>query len=261
LNESSLLRTIIVDDEQHARDNVRLALASDPDVEVVAECRDGQEAVDAIRALSPDLVFLDVQMPTRSGFGVIEEIGVEEMPTTVFVTAFDSHALHAFEVRAIDYLLKPFDDGRLHEALRRAKVRRVRREDDLPERLAELLAAFRPAAGPGETPARITRFMVREDDCAVPIRAQDVDWIEADGNYVRLHVGKSSHRIRVTLKSLVHRLDPQRFARVHKSAIVNLDRIQEVQPWFAGDYIAILHGGHQVRVSRTFAHLVLRTIQ
>ncbi len=261
MSQSSVLRTIIVDDEAHARENVRLALGSTPGVDVVAECWDVNEAVSAIRSLSPDLVFLDVQMGARSGFDVIQEIGVEHMPTTVFVTAFDAHALQAFEVRAIDYVLKPFDDARLHEALRRAQLRRGRRDDDLPERLAELLASFRGDAGPGDSPARITRFMVRVDDSAVPIRAEDVDWIEGDGNYVRLHVGKSSHRIRVSLKALAPQLDPRRFARVHKSAIVNLDRIKEVQPWFAGDYTAILHGGHQVRVSRTYAHIVLKPMQ
>ena len=258
-----MLRTIIVDDEHLARDNIRIALEREQDVTVVAECANGAEAVAAIRRHDPDLVFLDVQMPGMGGFDVIEAIGVDHMPPLIFVTAFDSHALHAFEVRALDYLLKPFDDARLGDALRRARTWRSKDGESLASRLQELLEAMRqrdlPGSAGGATP--ITRFVVRESDRAIPIRVEEVDWIEAEGNYAVLHVGKGTYRLRVSLKKLATQLDAKRFARAHKSAIVNLDRIREVQPWFGGDYVAILHNGDKVRVSRTYAAAVLEPLQ
>jgi two-component system LytT family response regulator len=249
------LRVLVVDDEPLARDSVRLALAADPDVLVVGECDDGDSAVDAIAALAPDLVFLDVQMPGLDGFQVIERVGAARMPLVVFVTAYDRHALKAFEVHALDYLLKPFDDARLREALARAR----RDGAGLAERLTALVERMaREGAARG---AYVTRFVVRRGDRATPVRAEDVDWIEADGNYVVLHVRGAAHRLRTSLGALAAQLDPRRFARIHKSTVVNLDRVRELQPWFGGDYVAILVDGRQLRVSRSFAASVLRPLQ
>jgi two-component system LytT family response regulator len=257
------LRALVVDDEPLARDNLRLGLAAMPEVEIVRECGDGREAIEAIAELEPDLVFLDIQLPGLDGFRVIETIGPERMPPVVFVTAFDAHAIHAFEVGALDYLLKPFEDARLHEAVRRARSSRADRDPGkFADRLRQLLATVAPDLGRAAVPPPpIVRFVVRQGDRAVPIRATDVDWIDADGNYVLLHVRGEVHRLRISLKTLVDQLDARRFARIHKSTIVNLERVREVQPWFGGDYIAILHSGDKLRVSRTFAPEILRPLQ
>ena len=257
---TAALRVLIVDDEPLARDNVRLALG--PDVTVVGECGDGEAAVAAIEALRPDLVLLDVQMPGLDGFGVIEAVGPERMPAVVFVTAYDAHALRAFEVHALDYLLKPFDDARLHDALARARrsaAEDAGGEDSLEQRLAALVEQMARRGGPfGDC---LSRFVVRHGDRASLVRASDVEWIEADGNYVVLHARGATHRLRVSLRTLAEQLDPKQFARIHKSTIVNLDRVRELQPWFGGDYVAILHDGRQLRVSRSFAAGVLRPLQ
>ncbi|AHG93747.1 response regulator receiver (plasmid) [Gemmatirosa kalamazoonensis] len=253
--EDSALRVLIVDDEPLARDNVRLALAREPDLTVVGECGDGDSAVEAIEALRPDLVFLDVQMPGLDGFDVIDRVGVARMPGVVFVTAYDAHALRAFEVHALDYLLKPFDDARLRDAVGRAR----RGDGALEQRLAALVEQMARRASGSEP--YLTRFVVRRGDRASLVRAVDVDWIEADGNYVVLHTRGAAHRLRVSLRTLAEQLDPRVFARVHKSTIVNLDRVRELQPWFGGDYVAILQDGKQLRVSRSFAAAVLRPLQ
>jgi two-component system LytT family response regulator len=250
------LRVVIVDDEPLARDSVRLALAHDEDVTVVAECEDGDAAVEAIDALRPDVVFLDVQMPGRDGFGVIEAVGPGRMPAVIFVTAYDAHALRAFEVHALDYLLKPFDDGRIRDALDRAR-RAAAGDGALEERLTALVDQMTR----GGAKCCVTRFVVRHGDRASLVRAADVEWIEADGNYVVLHARGGAHRLRASLRALADQLDPRQFARIHKSTIVNLDRVRELQPWFGGDYVAILHDGRQLRVSRSFAAGVLRPLQ
>ena len=291
------LRVVIVDDEPLARDCMRLALAADGDVTVVAECGDGPSAVEAIRKHAPDLVFLDVQMPGLDGFGVIERVGVDAMPPVVFVTAFDAHAIRAFEVHALDYVLKPFNDERFLAALDRARAAvRDRRHGELGRQLAEVLRSW--SAGPGVpapslgalAPARaaaggrdahgaddagdadtltlsrgergaeayIARFAVRKDGRVRFVAAADVDWIESDGNYVVLHVGDAHHRVRATLRRVIGELDPKRFVRIHRSAIVNVERIREMQPWFGGDYIAILKSGAKLKVSRLRAAQLLR---
>ena len=256
---SSSLRIIIVDDEPLARDNLRLALADIGGLEIVAECADGDAAIAAIRELRPHLVFLDIQMPGRDGFDVIQEIGVANMPEVVFVTAFDENALQAFEVQALDYLLKPIDDDRLREAVRRARDTIGGNAGAQTGQLTELLSDIRGGRSGGEP--WLSRFMIREGERAIPLKVSEVDWIEADGNYVNLHTARDAYRLRVTLRTLAERLDPAHFARVHRSAIVNLDRVKEVQPWFGGDYVAILLSGKQVRVSRTHAQRVLRPLQ
>ena len=266
------LRVGVVDDEPLARDCVRLALAGDAGAEIVAECADGEEAVRAIVECAPDVVLLDVQLPGLDGFGVVERVGAARMPLVVFVSAFDAHALRAFRVHALDYVLKPFDDARLAEAIARVREQLALRDlGALRHRLAALLRDVRPvadgegAAGEdaaiGEEGGFARRFVVRRGDRVAIVRTEDVDWLEADGNYVRLHVRAETHRLRASLRALVARLDPARFVRIHKSTVVNVDRVREVQPWFGGDYVAILHDGRQLRVSRTFAPAMLRPIQ
>jgi two-component system LytT family response regulator len=269
---SASLRVVIVDDEPLARDCVCLSLRAHTDVEIVGECASGEEAVASILELTPDLVFLDVQMPDLGGFEVIERIGPERMPPVIFVTAFDEHALDAFRVHALDYVLKPFDDIRVDEALAHARSHlAAQRDGELGRRLAALLgdrlpnAASAPSTTGKATPTAarsyITRFGVRHDDRTMFVLASAVDWFEADGNYVRLHVGATEHRLRTAVARLAHDLDPRQFVQIHRSMIVNLDRVREVQPWFGGDYVAILHDGRRLRVSRTFAPQVLRPLR
>jgi two-component system LytT family response regulator len=262
---SGTLSVILVDDEPLARDSLRIALSDDPSVEIVDECANGVEAIESIRRHMPDVVFLDIEMPELDGFGVIQEIGVENMPAVVFVTAFHTHALRAFDVHAADYLLKPFDDSRLREALVQARQKLA--SADIGEAERRLSAILRELGRESFKPAEIsesrtaTRFTVRSDERALIFQAKDVDWFEADVNYVWLHVRKEKHRLRISLRSLLEQLDTKQFVRIHKSTIVNLDRIKEVQPWFGGDYVAILTDGRQLRVSRTFAQEFLKPVQ
>ena len=261
--DGAVVRAVIVDDEPLARDCIRIALQKQEGVEVVAECADGAEAVDAIRRCRPDLVFLDVQMPGLDGFGVVERVGVERMPAVVFVTAFDAHALRAFEVHAADYVLKPFDDARFGDALRHAR-RHLRAEagESLRRSLRALLREVGDAGGAGEAepvPARpVSRLMVQAEDRIRFVRVDEVDWFEAAGNYVRIHAGRQQHMVRLPISRLVEQLDPARFVRIHRSTVVNLDRIREVQPWFGGDYVAILQDGQQLRISRRYRDSLLR---
>jgi two-component system LytT family response regulator len=274
------LRVLIVDDEPLARDCMRLALQRATDVTIVAECSDGIGAVDAIRAHAPDVVFLDVQMPGLDGFGVIDQVGTDAMPVVVFVTAFDAHAIRAFEVHALDYVLKPFDDQRFLAALEHARAAlRERHHGELGRRLAQVVRSWylaprdgvRDQGGEGHVigddvdtsePVRratsITRFAVRKDGRVRFIGAAAVDWIEADGNYMVLHVGDAEHRIRASLRQVIEELDPRLFVRIHRSVIVNVERIREVQPWFGGDYVAILRNGTKLKVSRLRAGKLLK---
>ncbi|HZF68852.1 MAG TPA: LytTR family DNA-binding domain-containing protein, partial [Gemmatirosa sp.] len=231
------VRALVVDDEPLARAGMRGLLADDPDVALVGECANGGEAIAAIRTHAPDLVLLDVQMPEVDGFAVVREIGVARMPVVVFVTAFDQYALRAFDAQALDYLLKPFSDERFHQALGRAKEQvRQRRLGALSGQLAALLgvagstpaaAATAPAGPAGPAPA--TRFEVRLGDRRLFVAVTDIDWIEASDYYVRLHAGGRSHLLRETLQELETRLDPRRFVRVHRSAMVAVDRVTELR--------------------------------
>ena len=254
------VRALVVDDEPLALDRLRAALACVDGVELAGACASGAEAVTAIRDLAPDLVFLDVQMPGMDGFDVIEAVGVAAMPVVVFVTAYEEHALRAFEVHAADYLLKPFDDDRFAACVRHATIRaRGRDAGALAPMLRSVLDELRdaPADGPARVP--IARLLVRTRDRMHFINVEDVDCFEAAGNYVRLRVGESSHLIRFALADLEARLDPTWFVRIHRSTIVNVRRIREVQPWASGDYVAILHDGRTLRVSRTYSERLLRT--
>ena len=240
------LRTLIVDDEPLARERLASLLSAEQDIEVVRQCRDGEEAVLAIQQLTPDLVFLDVQMPALNGFEVIEAVG-EKMPLVIFVTAYDQHALRAFQVRALDYLLKPFDRERFQEALQRARLHIQRDETgDLGRRLMALVKDLR------RDQPKTDRLVVKSGGRLFFLRTDEIDWIEASGNYVRLHVGPTSHLLRETMNSIEARLDPEKFFRIHRSRIVNMERIQEMQPWLNGEYAVVLRNGTRVTLSRGY---------
>ena len=241
------LTVVVADDEPLARERVLSLLAAEPDMEVVAQCRDGDEAVRAISERRPDLVLLDIQMPRMDGFDVIGAIGADRMPALIFVTAFDTHAIRAFEVRALDYLLKPFDRERFSSALRRARTQIDAQADgDLGRRLAALMKDLKR-----ETP-RSDRLVVKSGGRLFFLRADEIDWIEAAGNYVRLHVGTQAHLLRETMNAIESRLDPERFFRIHRSRIVNVERIQEMQPWLNGEYSIVLRTGARLTISRGY---------
>jgi two-component system LytT family response regulator len=240
------IRTLIVDDEPLARHRLRALLEVDPEITVVGESADGEQAVADLQKLRPDLAFLDVQMPVLDGFGVLEALAGEPLPVVIFVTAYDRYAVKAFEVHALDYLLKPFDKERFAAALQRAKDH-VRRAEalTLEERLRKLLQAV------PQRPDSPDRLVVKSGGRVYFVRVADIDWIEAAGNYVRLHVGKEDHLLRQTLGALESKLDPSRFVRIHRSTIVNVERIRELQPAFHGDYVIILHDGTELALSRS----------
>jgi two-component system LytT family response regulator len=256
------MRVLVVDDEPLARERIVRLLAGRPPVREVIEATDGPSAIEAIRTRKPDLMFLDVQMPGVDGFGVLRAVGLEKLPATVFVTAFDSHALRAFEVHAVDYLLKPYDTDRFWAAFRRAtETVAMRSVLGAGRKLASLLQDMdqgRPTVEqPPPEPARhIERIAVRADGRIFFVRPGEVDWCESAGNYVKLHVGRTVHVIRETLSNLEERLDPSAFVRIHRRLIVNVDRIHELQPWFGGDQIVILKDGSRLRLSRTFREKV-----
>lgn len=261
---TSPIRTILVDDEPLALRKLRRLLAPEKDVVIVAECADGLSASKVITEQAPDLVFLDIQIPERDGFQVIEALPCERLPVIVFVTAYDEHALHAFDVRALDYLLKPVARDRFREALDRARERvlqqRVAGVID-PRLLA--LAARRDAGAVDEAeaaPRYLGRIAVKADGRAIFLRVQEIDWIEAADNYARVHVGATSHLLRESLRSLEAKLDPQLFLRIHRSSIVNVDAIRELQPWFHGDHVVILRSGARLMCSRRFDERLRRLL-
>jgi two-component system LytT family response regulator len=241
------VRVLVVDDEPLARERIASFLADDPEIASVDMCADGPSAVAAIRTELPDLVFLDVQMPGCDGFGVVESVGPERMPVTIFVTAYDKYALKAFEVRALDYLLKPFDRDRFTIALGRAKEQiRRHRDSGVHEKLQALLEDVKPA-GSG-----LDRLAIKSGGSVHFLRTDEIDWVEAAGNYTRLHAGKQVHLLRETMTALEAKLDAKRFARIHRSTIVNLERVRELQPYFHGDYIVLLRDGTQLTLSRNY---------
>jgi len=242
-----------VDDEPLARRNLRLLLEKDPQIEILEECRNGREAVKSIEQLAPDLVFLDIQMPEMDGFDVLEHVGPEGMSAVVFVTAFDQYALKAFEVHALDYLLKPYDDTRFSQALKRAKSQIESREiNKVSKRLLALLEERENLREVGSRkPTYLKRLMVKLTNRVVLLKVEEIDWIEADGNYAKLHIGPKSHLLREKMHDLEKQLDPDKFVRIHRSIIVNLNRIKELQPHFNGDYIVVLDNGRQLRLSRS----------
>ncbi|HEX8071282.1 MAG TPA: response regulator [Pyrinomonadaceae bacterium] len=252
------IRTLIVDDEPLARRNLRVLLERDAEVELLGEATGGAEAVALIERHAPDLVFLDIQMPELDGFDVLAHLTPERMPVVVFVTAFDQYALKAFEYHALDYLLKPFDDARFEKALRQAKLQVEQREiKDLSRRLIALLAeregrsAHAPeAAPPAAAPQYLTRLMLKTGGRIFFLRVEEIDWIGAEDYYVKLHVGRKGHLLRETMNELETKLDPARFVRIHRSSIVNLDRVRELHQHFNGEYVVVLHDGTELKLSR-----------
>jgi len=241
------IRTLIVDDEPLGRERIRTLLADDPEIEVVGECSDGRQAVAAIERSNPDLVYLDVQMPEMDGFAVLDRIAGERMPAIIFVTAYDRYAVQAFEVHALDYLLKSFDRERFQAALQRAKDQLRHSRDGLwTERLTGLLQDL------DARQKRLTRLIIRSAGRIFFVRVEEIDWLEAADNYVRIHVNRESHLIRDTLQSLEGRLDPSKFLRIHRSTVVNFDRIKELQPLFHGDYVVRLQDGTELTLTRNY---------
>jgi two-component system, LytTR family, response regulator len=245
MTSTKKISTLIVDDEPLARRRIRRMLARHPEVEVVGECANGREAVAAIREQQPALVFLDVQMPEVDGFAVLERISDQAMPLIIFVTAYDRYALRAFEVYALDYLLKPFDRRRFDTALQRAKARLSGEPGGVGERALALLEELRAKQ------SHLERMVIKAGGRAFFLKTEEIDWVEAEGKYVRLHVGKESYLVREAISQIESQLDPKRFLRIHRSTIVNLDRVRELQPWFHNDYRVILRDGTELMLSRS----------
>ena len=253
-----VIKTLIVDDERLARETLRLLLENHKQFEIVGECENGREAIEMIQKENLDLVFLDIQMPEKNGFEVIEEVGADTMPVVVFVTAYDQYALQAFEARALDYLLKPFDDERFEQALERASERiRQRQVGELSTKLVDLIGSRtdpveldtknEPAEG-----SYLERIMIKERGSIFFIKVDEIDWVEAAGDYVSIHAGSKSHLLRETMSGLIKKLNPRQFVRVHRSSIVKVDSIRELKPYFHGDYIIILNNGKELKLSRRY---------
>lgn len=251
------IRTLIVDDEPAARRGVRLLLEKDPVVEIVGEAADGPAAVALIERERPDLLFLDVQIPGGNGFEVLERCNALRAPVVVFVTAYNEHALRAFEVNAIDYLLKPYDDRRFAAALNRAKDEVRRRElETANSRLGQLLEYLQSHTGlksAGEpVPAAEERVFIKSAGEIFFLKTDEIDWIEAEGDYMKLHTAGRSYLMRETMARLEARLDGRRFYRIHRSTIVNIDRLRKLSPAFGGEYAVILHDGTKLKLSRGY---------
>jgi two-component system LytT family response regulator len=243
------IRTIIVDDEAPARTRIRQLLKQEADFTLIAECTNGSQAVDVIQREKPDLAFLDVQMPRLNGLEVCQTLANAgtALPMVIFVTAYDAYALKAFEVHAVDYLLKPFDQERFAQALSHARQQFANSKQAVAQsRLAAVLEQLAPGA------KKPDRLVFKENGRIIFIRPETIDWIEADGNYVRLHAGDGSHYIRETLHNLEAQLPAEQFMRISRSIVVNLDRVKELQPMFYGDYSVILVDGSRLSMSRSY---------
>jgi two-component system LytT family response regulator len=255
--------TLIVDDEPAARNALLHLLREDPEISLGRPCENGREAVRAIKSHHPELVFLDVQMPGLDGFGVLREVEAKDLPVIVFVTAYDRHALHAFEVHAVDYLLKPFSDARFSAALTVAKTQvRQRRLGELGQQVAALIsgsadAGAGPASDAGAPGLRdLEPLLIRVDGRIARVRTENIDWIDADGDSVRVRVGETSYPLRTSMDKLEQELDSVQFVRIHRSTIVNVDRIKELRLCYPGEYVAVLQDGTTLKVSRNRRELL-----
>ena len=247
MTDATRIRALVVDDEPLARAMIREMLESDSEAEIVGECANGREAVEVIKTSAPDIVFLDIQMPEIGGFEVLESLDPKAHPHVIFVTAYDQYAVRAFEVHALDYLLKPFDRERFEGAWQRAKTqikldRTSRRDQDIIALLEELKAG----------PQYLERLVIKNGGRVFFLHVQDVHCIEAEGNYVRVYDNQKGYLLRETISSLEEQLDPKQFLRIHRSAIVKIDRIKEMQPWFHGEYRIIMENGKQLALSRNY---------
>jgi two-component system, LytTR family, response regulator len=243
-----MIRVVIADDEPLARNRVRRLLSGEKDIEIVAECKNGREVVDALERHQPELIFLDIEMPELDGFGVMEEVGAEQMPVVIFVTAYDQYAVQAFETHALDYLLKPFDEERFHKALQRARGHMERsRSGEVAARLLAMLHDVRPQPTPSSD-----RLVIKSGGRVVFLKSEEIDWVEAAANYVRIHAGNDEYLMRETMNAFEAKLDTRRFMRIHRSIIVNLEKIKELQPCNNGEYIVVLRTGKELSLSRSF---------
>jgi two-component system LytT family response regulator len=249
MTDTTKIRTVIVDDEELARDRIHTLLELQADVEIVGVCTDGPSAVEMIDRTQPDLVFLDVQMPGMDGFEVVDNLERTKMPAVVFVTAHDAHALRAFEIHALDFLLKPFDQTRFEKALERARgqLSQTKGTTVLDSRLVTLLEELHEERKYSE------RLIVKSSGRVFFVRTEEIDWVEASGNYVKIHTKSDAHLLRESMKNMEAKLDPKTFVRIHRSAIVNIDHIKELEPWFHGEYIVIMRDGTRLTASRVFS--------
>ena len=239
------LRTIIADDESLARKKLRLLLSSEGGVHVTAECQDGEETVAAVQTQKPDLLFLDIQMPNLDGFQVLDRIAPDQIPIVIFTTAFDRYAIRAFEAHALDYLLKPFNQERLHRAVERAKSEFLKsHEEGVKARIMDLLSSTKKESN------RLQRLVFKTAGRVVFLDLNEIDWIEAAANYVKIHTGRDSYLLREGIGHMSAKLDSERFVRIHRSLIVNVSRIRELQPCDNGEYIAVLKNGKELSCSR-----------
>lgn len=249
-----LIHAVVGDDEPLARERIRNLLTREPDVEIVRECCDGYEVVKALQELTPELLFLDVAMPELDGFGVLKSILIPA-PVVIFTTAYDTYAIRAFDAKALDYLLKPFDEERFRKALARAREHiEIRRKVELDERAVGMMN------GKGLKRCTMDRLVFKSGGRILFIQADEIEWVEAEGNYVNVHVGKESHLLRETMTMFESKLDPQRFLRIHRSIIVNSDRIREVQSCNGSEYVVILKNGKELSLGRTYRDRIERLI-
>jgi two-component system, LytTR family, response regulator len=252
----AMMRTVIADDERLARQKLMILLDSEPHVKVAAECENGRQTVSAIRTLRPDVLLLDIQMPDLNGFQVLAEISPDEMPVVIFTSAYDQYAIRAFEANALDYLLKPFDQERLHRAVEKARSElRKSRDREITHRIMNLLSEMKPGKQPDsavEQPNLEKRLAIKANGRVVFIDLDNVDWIEAAANYVRLNIGKESYLFRETITRISERLDTNDFVRIHRSNIVNIHKIKELIPVNSGEYVVVLKSGKELSCSRGY---------
>jgi two-component system LytT family response regulator len=245
------IRTIIVDDEPLAREGIRLLIRDDAQIEIISECANGRDATQAIEKYAPELLFLDVQMPEINGFDVLNQINIAQAPTVIFVTAYDNYALQAFEAQALDYLLKPFSDERFYRALARAKSKIEQNSiKEQNQKLKSLLAAYKSKQQKDTSSPYLERLIIKSAGRVLFLDAPEIDWIEAADYYVLLHIGDKSHILRETMTELEAKLDPRKFLRIHRSIIVNIERIAELQARGYSDYLVTLHNGAKLKLSR-----------
>jgi two-component system LytT family response regulator len=256
-----VIRVVIADDERLARQKIRTLLESEPNISVVAECQDGRQAVSAINCFRPDLLLLDIQMPDLDGFQVLSEIPAPELPAVIFTSAYDQYAIRAFEAHALDYLLKPFDRERLHNAIQRARIDLLKTEDrDITHKLLELLSHVKSGASPASADSQ-NRLVIKAKGRVIFLDVEEIDWVEAAANYVRVNVGKESYLLRETISRTSERLDPDEFIRIHRSTIVNVRKIKELIPVNSGEYIVVLKSGKELSCSRGYRALLQRIIE
>jgi two-component system LytT family response regulator len=249
-HSDAVVRTVIADDERLARQKLLILLNSEPQVKVVAECTDGKQTVAAIRSFRPDLLLLDIQMPDLNGFEVLDEIPSEEMPAVIFTSAYDQYAIRAFEANALDYLLKPFDQERLHQAVERACLEvRNSRDHEITRRILGLLSQVKSGRQPSLEPER--RLVIKANGRVVFLDLDSIEWVEAAANYVRLNTGKESYLFRETISRISERLDSN-FVRIHRSTIVNVRKVKELIPVNSGEYVVVLKSGRELSCSRGY---------